>query len=610
MAAWRIATWPRGTARRLGLAALLVAACIAAGCHPARLPAAAPPAEGPGSEAAREANAERWNATFERAPGAGYGWSGGDAAISLTLPFCAECPPGSRYRRLWLFGDSAFSSVDAAGRRVNAAGARGADYRFGNVAAITAHATPSAPAAKGVAFDYGARGVRSNAWMPLLLDPRALPDMDDLRIAAAGYASLGFARTPAPVAGVYSLPGLAPAALRPELVPVQEYYAPASRASDYDTREPATRAASAPGGADAYRYQRVAFYVFRSPQAGTVGLYRHRAAAHGDVVLTLAAAAGGSPAGVLLGYVYPPGAAPPDVHALVEYSRAAPDRPGRQHVYTTRPNDDGKDVLMWPNRGLVIGADLVQVFSPVTPLDLPGMVPWDDVDRNIVAIVRGVDRPYARWGKRPLGDWELPPAQFALLHSDARTNWGHFLLKDRDFARNGFVYVYGRRAGALVVARVACRDADDFVRFGNWRFYSDGAWVAAPEAATPIAGYAAADFSIHESPSGRLVLIQSPPGLAPAIDLAVAASPTGPFRPGKRIALATRPGEADRHARYSYYAVSAHEGLSVGDGVLISYVRSCAFSAHAACRGPDSDDHRADVYVPRFVDLPWRAIDP
>jgi len=238
------------------------------------------------------------------------------------------------------------------------------------------------------------------------------------------------------------------------------------------------------------------------------------------------------------------------------------------------------------------------------------MVPWDDVDRNVVAIVRGVDRPYARWGKRRLGDWERPPAQFALLHSDARTNWGHFLLKDRDFARNGLVYVYGRRAGALVVARVACRDADDFVRFGNWRFYSDGAWVEAPEAATPVAGYAAADFSIHESPSGRFVLIQSAPGLAPAIDVALAASPKGPFRPGNRITLSTRPGEADRHARYSYYAVSAHEGLSAGGGMLISYVRSCAFSAHAACRGPDSDDYRADVYVPRFFDLPWRAIDP
>jgi hypothetical protein len=44
--------------------------------------------------------------------------------------------------------------------------------------------------------------------------------------------------------------------------------------------------------------------------------------------------------------------------------------------------------------------------------------------------------------------------------------------------------------------------------------------------------------------------------------------------------------------------------------MLISYVRSCAFSADAACKGRDGDENRADVYVPRFVELPWGAIDP
>jgi hypothetical protein len=44
--------------------------------------------------------------------------------------------------------------------------------------------------------------------------------------------------------------------------------------------------------------------------------------------------------------------------------------------------------------------------------------------------------------------------------------------------------------------------------------------------------------------------------------------------------------------------------------MLISYVRSCAFSADAACKGKEADDNRADVYVPRFIDLPWRVIDP
>ena len=538
-------------------------------------------------------------------PGAAYGWSGGDAAISLALPLCRECPDGSRYRRLWLFGDSAFSRVDDEGYRVRADGERGADYAFGNVAALTADPAPRAAAAHNLGFDYGAKGFRSNSWMPLLLDPRQLPDMDPLRIAAGGYADLGFSRAAQAVAGVYTLPALAPENLRSDLIAVHEYYDPASRASDYATRH-------VPVQHGAYEHRRVAFYIYRSLQKDTVPLYRHGSAAHGDVVLGTSARAHGG-AGQLLGYVYRSGSAPRDAHALVEYARVDAARQGRQHVYTTRPNDGGKDILMWPNRGLVIGNDLVQVFSPVTPLDLAGMVPWDDIERNVVSIVHGVDRPYAEWGKTLHGDWVVPPRQFALVHSDARTSWGLFLLKDRDFETNRNVYVYGRREGKLVVARVACHDADDFVRFGSWRFYSDGEWVESQENATPIADYAATDFSIHESPAGHFVLIQSPPGLVPAISFAIASSPTGPFRNDRSFDLSTYRNELDRHRRYSYYAVSAHGGLSSSGhtgGMLISYVRSCAFSAHAACRGEDGDDNRADVYVPRFIDLPWSVIDP
>lgn len=599
----------------VGMALLLVGACFAPGCAVTREPAAAYATNGVHVDAARQAHADRWNAVFEKKPGAGYGWSGGDAAISVALPFCRACPPGSRYRRLWLFGDSAFSTVDDEGFRVNAGGERGADYAFGNVAAITAHAGPSGRLARSVSLDYGAKGYRSTSWMPLLLEPRQLPDMDPLRIAAAGYRDLGFSRTPDAVAGVYSLPELAPEALRSDLVAVHEYYDPAGRAIDYDTRDPPLRGGSAQG--DGYEYRRIAFYVHRTQQKDTVPLYRQGSASRGDLVLRssrdAAGAARDAAAGELLGYVYVPASGRRNVHALVEYSRVDSARAAVQRVYTTRPNDDGKDVLMWPKRGLVIGTDLVQVFAPVTPLDLPGMVPWDDVEKTVVSIVRGVDRPYARWGKTRHGDWSAPPQQFELVHSNARTSWGHALLADPDFTRNHYVYVYGVRMRKLVVARVACRDASDFVRFENWRFYSDGEWVASQDDATPIADYAATEFSVHQTPAGRFALIQSPPGLVPAIAIAVAPSPAGPFRPGRTLELSNYRNEIDRHRRYSYYAAGGHDGLAGGGrpgGMLISYVRSCAFSADAACKGRDGDENRADVYVPRFIDLPWSAIDP
>jgi len=226
--------------------------------------------------------------------------------------------------------------------------------------------------------------------------------------------------------------------------------------------------------------------------------------------------------------------------------------------------------------------------------------------------VRGVDRPYAQWGKALAGDWTVAPRQVELPYGDDRTSWGHALLADPDFARNHLVYVYGVRLGKFVVARVACRDAGDFLRFGNWRFCGDGEWVASPEELTPIADYAASEFSVHRSPSGRFVLIQSPPGFGAAIALSVGPTPAGPFRGAATLDLSTYPNEADRYRRFSYYAAGGHDRLSLyggAEGLLISYVRSCAFSADASCSGRDSEENRADVYVPRCIDLPWVSLD-
>jgi len=77
------------------------------------------------------------------------------------------------------------------GYRVKADGERGADYAFGNVAAITAHASPL-PGCRQRQFRLRRQGFRSNSWMPLLLDPRQLPDRTTAH-RCRGYADLGFA---------------------------------------------------------------------------------------------------------------------------------------------------------------------------------------------------------------------------------------------------------------------------------------------------------------------------------------------------------------------------------------------------------------------------------
>lgn len=589
---------------------LVLALAFCSGCHyvPGEPPAVREISVAASIPPAYQANADYWNAVFQKQPGTTFGWSGGDAAISVLLPYCADCPPQQRHRRLWLFGDSTFSSVDDVGWRIRKDGVRGTDYAFGNVAALTSHPSANATTTHTVDFDYGAQGIASNAWMPLLADVARLPDLADLRVAAQGYEGMGFERTQAALALAYSLPTLVPEALRGDAVPVYEFYSRAHDASDY-------RLARA-GQADGFEFQRIAFYVLRTPAPGTLALVRIALAqGHGIMLATRAAAplstSGSHDAGVL-GYVYPATSLVDGAHPLVAYQRRNANTGSTHHLYTTRPNDRGKPVFMWPNRGVVIGNDLIQVYTPVTPLVLPGMVSWDEVEQNVVAIVRGVNRPYAQWGKTLRGNWVTEPRQYVLPHSDWQTAWGHLALKDADHARNGLLYVYGLRDRQLLVARLVCRSADDYVDFARWQFYGNGDWVASPAEATPIAADVSNDFSIVRMPSGRYLMVHANSMLAPKMSLRTAASPLGPFVAQASIDLATYVNERERARRYSYYAASVHESLSWGGdagGVMISYVRSCAFSRDAACSGPQADDNRADVYVPRFINLPWHVFD-
>jgi len=559
-----------------------------------------------------QANADAWNAVFQKQPGDAYGWSGGDAAISVRLPYCETCPVESRYRRIWFFGDSTFSLVDDKGARIRQNDVRGADFAFGNVAAITEHAAENTTTTNAVNFDYGAKGYKSNAWMPLLIDPMQLPDLDDLRVAAQGYEGMGFVRETNAVASVYSLSTQVPAPLRDDAVPVYEFVCRECDASDYRLVQN--------DRADGFVFERIAFFVLRHQLPGTVALFRFTNAAEGEVAFATQQAPlpdfAASADKELLGYVYPAStvatASAATTNALVAYQRHDPQSGHTHRIYTTRPNDRGKSVFMWPNHGVIIGNDLIQIYTPVTPSILPGMVSWDEVDENVVAIVRGVNRPYSQWGKAVHGNWQTVPLQRVLAHSNAQISWGHFAFKDRNYERNGLLYVYGLRDRNLLVARLVCRSADDYLDFSRWQFYSDGDWVASSSAATPIAHDVSNDFSITPTPSGRYLLVHANSMLGPKIALQGAASPIGPFAGKVSIDLASYKNERDRAQRYSYYAASVHESLSHGGadgGVMISYVRSCAFSRDPACSGADADDIRADVYVPRFINIPWHVLE-
>lgn len=572
-------------------------------------------------------NANAWNALFQQDTGTAYGWSGGDAAMSLALPYCATCPEHNRYRHFWIFGDSLLSTTDSAGyrlgvkgQRIGAAGNEWLDllsYRFGNTIGITSHASAGDVSANSIAFDWG----KSGAWMPLLLDTTSLPDLDDLRVAAKGYLSLGF-ENQGTTARVYPQRNSAAAAMRNDLIAIHEYYNTTTTASYYTAQK-------IEEGTDGFAYQRIAFYIHGTQRSGTVPLYRYFSATYSDYLLTTSDTLPSSRPGyterTLLGYVYPADSSTRGTQPLAHYFRSNRSQTDFSRVFTTRPNDKGTGILMWPGRAVILGNDLVHVFSPVTTINDPGNQFWHLIETNLIAIVRGVDRPYAQWGKTWNGDWvddathDLPQ-QVVIAHSNAVTKWGYLILKDKNHISNKYVYIYGVRTvddpldTELVVARVKSATADEFINFANWRFYSNGNWVTSAADATSImAANTLADFTIHQSPTGSYILTQGAALMGRGIDFFKAESPVGPFEYTSSFNLETYPNEADIHDRLTYYAINAHDGLSYGGergGLLISYVRACWASTHPDCfTGIDSLSNRADVYVPRFVNLPWHMID-
>jgi hypothetical protein len=592
------------------------------------------------STAAFNTNANEWNAVFQKKPNTPYGWSGGDAVMSVALPPCTSCPADSRNRHFWMFGDTLLTTIDQQGYRVSYTGQRlgqpGAEladlvnYRFGNTIAITGHSSASDISANNVDFDWG-----SGAWMPLLLDTATLPFLDDLRITTQGYLANGF-QNQGKIARVYMERAFAPTSIRGDIIPIYEYYNPLITGSFYTPQKMAME-----DGAYGFFYQRIAFYVHSTQRAGTVPLYRYYTSTYSDYLLdsnpNVPQAWFGYTERTLLGYVFPANSTAAGTTSLTHYFQSNAAQTDFLRVYTTQPQDDAGGVLMWPGRAVVLGNDLVHVFSPVTGSladgSAGGVVFWHLIERNLVSIIRGVNRPYGQWGKTRGGDWITKPSQVVLPFTNAATRWGYLILKDKSFSTNSFVYIYGLRTNGdneeneLVVARVAAANADAFVNFSNWRFYSNGNWVTSAAAASSIlTAQTASDFTIHQSPTGRYILTEAGKFVAgpnntltgpggKEIRFFKASAPWGPFTASTTFNLANYVNEQNAIDTFTYYANNAHDGLSAGGadnagGLLISYVRSCWASTDIECiGGPNSIGNKADVYVPRFINLPWHLID-
>jgi hypothetical protein len=585
-----------------------------------------------------QVQANSWNYVFQQqyldASNYSNRWTGGDGAIQMDLPYCSDCPASDKYRKLWGFGDSIISAIGAANTRV------GNSTQFGNTIAITSHGdTNTSLAVDGPKFDWGAKslaGTSFDSWMPLLMNTCALADMHPLRIATHGYYDYGCSNHGRD--SMFQYDGLVGVRVyrspwdgttrNDNLIPIYEYYNPWNTFHEYKTFKIAN-------GSLGLIYERIAFWVFQSPQTGTIPLYRYFTNDFSDVLLSTSPDVAGNYGyqdRVLLGYVYPIDTTvvmqKPTTYPLHGYLKPYDPATGIHHKYTTRQNDSGYPAAMWGGCNEIIGNDMLCIFNPVL-FNGANAWDWEALEKSVVSIVKGVNRPYDRWGKTDKGDWigtvEPQPSQYALEPCNATIRWGVFTIKDPNYDTNKFIYVYGYRNihdepgqsdpfhyNDVVVARVPCITAEDFVIFSNWKYFSNGSWVSDQESATAIASDVGAS-SIVKNPNNNHYIIVGGSFLSPIIYIYRSVNPTGPFSLSSSFDLANYFTEAPDcpkdvnnkpQCTYYYYAQVAHKGLSFGgdsQGLMISYVR--ASNSASANTNPG-------VYVPRFVNLQWSQIDP
>lgn len=211
---------------------------------------------------------------------------------------------------------------------------------------------------------------------------------------------------------------------------------------------------------------------------------------------------------------------------------------------------------------------------------------------------------------RPLATWLVsinnpddPPNRWKFRQQ--KIPWGHehrlfgsaVLLKEEhcfifgtvDETSTGFL------RKQLIVARVPVARMLDF---SQWRFYSQGEWVAEADQADRLCDNVANEFSVSFQPAiNRYVLLYTQDSLSEYIVFRLAPEPYGPW--GKPVRVYRCP-EAQRDPRLFCYAAKGHPELSLAPADLIF-----TYTTNATDFALIESDTR--LYRPRFLRLRFQG---
>jgi hypothetical protein len=209
--------------------------------------------------------------------------------------------------------------------------------------------------------------------------------------------------------------------------------------------------------------------------------------------------------------------------------------------------------------------------------------------RKVAVWLGSVDNPTA-----DPTTWKITYAKmpFAEFDGDRSRAFGSAVVRSGDH-----VYVYGYDQGpgkpfptrSLLVARAP---ADAITDFAGWRFLAaDGAWVADPKAAAPVADRLATECSVSYLPGlKRYALVYTEHGFGEKIIGRFATVPEGPW--SAPVVLYQCPEMAQNKRLFSY-AAKAHPHLAGDSELVVSYC------VNAFDLGTVIND--ATLYWPNFV---------
>lgn len=281
---------------------------------------------------------------------------------------------------------------------------------------------------------------------------------------------------------------------------------------------------------------------------------------------------------------------------IVNNSVAVQDGRGETSTirFVVRLGPDGKPLALitpsdargwfWMQAGAVVDDRLVLFLTQVEKTGDPGVFGFRPVGQWLGIVPNPQDVP-TLWR---LEQHRLPHTIFS---TERELTFGAALMK-----QGSQLYIYGTdedvratdRDRYLIVARVPAAQVGDFTA---WEFFHEGCWQADFRKASRIVPGMASDCSVTYLPGRRqYVLVYTERGLSERILARTAPQPWGPW---SEPVTAYQCPETGWDRRIFCYNAKAHESLSAGDELVVSYVaNSFDFWQVAA---------DARLYWPRFV---------